>query len=301
MYALSMIFAIILTPLMILIAKKANIVDNPDENLKTHKKSIPYLGGVAVLFSIIPFFIFNISYILPAVLITFLGLWDDIKNVNSKVRLILEFILMGITIYMIYGYIHIVYFFLLMITGVAIINSVNMIDGMDGVCSGITAIALTFFAILGDNSLYYIVFALIGFLIYNKYPAKIFLGDAGSYLLGFTLFYSITSLTQKHGNGGYFISLIIGGVFATDFSFAILRRILNKKSPFSGDREHIYDKLNRRFNSSVPLTVFVLYLISITYGLISLFSWNFPIYGAIISIVTFLILGKILNLYGYDK
>jgi len=301
MYVLSMVLALSLTPLMIRVAKKLNIVDKPDENLKNHKKVTPYLGGIAVLLSIVPFFIFNFTYIIPAILITLLGLWDDIKNVNSKVRLILEFILMGTTIYMIYGYVHIVYFTLLMITGVAIINSVNMIDGMDGVCSGLTAIALTFFAIFGDKNLYYIVFALIGFLLYNKYPAKIFLGDAGSYLLGFTLFYSITSLTQKHGNGGYFISLIIGGIFATDFSFAILRRVLNKKSPFSGDREHIYDKLNRRLNLSVPLTVFVLYLISITYGLISLFSWNFPIYGAIISIVTFLILGKILNLYGYDK
>jgi len=286
---------------MIRIAKKYNIVDQPDNKLKSHKDPTPYLGGIAIFLSILPFYIFDLSFILPASILTFIGLYDDIKDISPLLRLLAEFIVVSMSVYMVGEIKNPFHFILLVITGTALINGVNMVDGMDGVCAGTVIISLIFFAVILKNyDLLIFVAAIIGFLLYNFYPAKIFLGDAGSYFLGFMLFYSFLFLSGKFGRDGYFISFIITGFYFVDLFYAVLRRLLNKTSPFLGDKEHIYNKIRRKYNISPILVSFVTYIISFIFGIIGLIAWDFQVVGVIIVIVLFLFIGYHFKLYKYE-
>jgi len=295
------LLSVIFTPVMIRIAKKYNIVDQPDNKLKSHKDPTPYLGGIAIFLSILPFYIFDLSFILPASILTFIGLYDDIKDISPLLRLLAEFIVVSMSVYMVGEIKNPFHFILLVITGTALINGVNMVDGMDGVCAGTVIISLIFFAVILKNyDLLIFVAAIIGFLLYNFYPAKIFLGDAGSYLLGFMLFYSFLFLSGKFGRDGYFISFIITGFYFVDLFYAVLRRLLNKTSPFLGDKEHIYNKIRRKYNISPILVSFVTYIISFIFGIIGLIAWDFQVVGVIIVIVLFLFIGYHFKLYKYE-
>ncbi|HOB15977.1 MAG TPA: MraY family glycosyltransferase [Defluviitoga sp.] len=295
------LLSVIFTPVMIRIAKKYNIVDQPDNKLKSHKDPTPYLGGIAIFLSILPFYIFDLSFILPASILTFIGLYDDIKDISPLLRLLAEFIVVSMSVYMVGEIKNPFHFILLVITGTALINGVNMVDGMDGVCAGTVIISLIFFAVILKNyDLLIFVAAIIGFLLYNFYPAKIFLGDAGSYFLGFMLFYSFLFLSGKFGRDGYFISFIITGFYFVDLFYAVLRRLLNKTSPFLGDKEHIYNKIRRKYNISPILVSFVTYIISFIFGIIGLIAWDFQVVGVIIVIVLFLFIGYHFKLYKYE-
>ena len=138
------LLSVIFTPVMIRIAKKYNIVDQPDNKLKSHKDPTPYLGGIAIFLSILPFYIFDLSFILPASILTFIGLYDDIKDISPLLRLLAEFIVVSMSVYMVGEIKNPFHFILLVITGTALINGVNMVDGMDGVCAGTVIISLIF-------------------------------------------------------------------------------------------------------------------------------------------------------------
>jgi len=190
----SFVLSVILVPIMIRVAKKYNIVDRPDNKLKVHKAPIPYLGGVAIFLSILPFFYNDIGFIIPASILTFIGLYDDIKSVSPYVRLFAEFIVVSMAIYFVGGIIQPFQFFILVLTGMALVNGVNMVDGMDGVCAGTAIVSLLFFSLISKNyELLIFAFAILGFLLYNLPPAKIFLGDAGvnKQFLEFLKFYII--------------------------------------------------------------------------------------------------------------
>ncbi|MGY4686888.1 glycosyltransferase family 4 protein [Petrotoga sp. DB-2] len=236
----SFVLSIILVPIMIRVAKKYNIVDRPDNKLKVHKAPIPYLGGVAIFLSILPFYYNDIGFIIPASILTFIGLYDDIKSVSPYVRLFAEFVVVSMAIYFVGGIIQPFHFFILVLTGIALVNGVNMVDGMDGVCAGTAIVSLLFFSLISKNyELLIFAFAIFGFLLYNLPPAKIFLGDAGSYLLGFILFYSFSFLSGRSGRGGYFISLIITGFYFTDLAYAVIRRLLSKNTVFRNSKTRI--------------------------------------------------------------
>lgn len=298
---LSFILSVCLVPVMIKVAFKFDIVDKPDNKLKLHQKPIPYLGGIVIFLSVLPFFYKDIGFIVPASILTFIGLYDDIKSVSPYIRLVSEFVVVSMAVYFVAGIIQPIQFLLLVITGMALINGVNMVDGMDGVCAGTAIVSLLFFSIISKNyELLIFVFAISGFLVYNFPPAKIFLGDAGSYLLGFVLFYSFSFLSGRSGRGGYFISLMITAFYFTDLVWAIIRRVINSKSPFFGDKEHIYDKIRKKFNLKPLFVALITYFISFIFGIIGLIAWDFQVIGVIITIITFIFVGYFFKLYKYD-
>ncbi|SHF30972.1 UDP-GlcNAc:undecaprenyl-phosphate GlcNAc-1-phosphate transferase [Marinitoga hydrogenitolerans DSM 16785] len=299
-YIIILLLSIIITYLMIPIAKKLNVVDKPDEDLKIHRKVTPYLGGVAIYLSSI-WFIGDIRFIVFGTLMLILGLLDDIMNVSPKFRLISEFVGIVLTLLPFYNSLGIMYSIILTILGVTLINAVNMIDGMDGICGGNTLFVILFLSIISKHFDYiYIVVGIIGFLIFNFHPAKIFLGDAGSYFLGYTIFYLTVIMTSNHGFGGFAISVIVSTLFYTDIFFSFLRRILNNRSPFSGDRDHIYDKIKRRYKLSVKKTAVITYVFSFLFGIIGIISWDYPYLGLTLAVIEFLFLGIYLKLYSYD-
>ncbi len=135
------------------------------------------------------------------------------------------------------------------------INAVNLLDGMDGLACGVTAISCAAFAAFSYAHASpwefflaaALLAALVGFLPYNFHPASIFLGNSGSSFAGFSLA-ALTILALRHNPtpGGCIGALLIIGLPVADTAYAIVRRVLSGKGIMVGDRDHFYDKLLRK-------------------------------------------------------
>jgi len=205
----SFLLAFLLTKVIGRIAAKLKILDHPDER-KIHKKPIPLLGGLAIFVSYVGTIIFNFNFsrelkgvVIGGTIILIIGLIDDIKHIPATWKLISQVLASSILI--LYG-VKLSFLpntwwgnagevLLTVIWVVGITNAVNFFDGMDGLATGLTVIgSLSFFIvaeITGQSYLGFLTIALagscLGFLKFNFKPASIFLGDAGSTFLGFTL------------------------------------------------------------------------------------------------------------------
>jgi UDP-GlcNAc:undecaprenyl-phosphate GlcNAc-1-phosphate transferase len=163
-------------------------------------------------------------------------------------------------------------------------NSLNLLDGLDGLCAGVTAIITTAFMLLalslatwghspvGDPVRLILCLAMmgaaLGFLPMNSHPARIFMGDAGSMLLGFVGGTLMLLFAERVGRWTI-ASIIIFGLPILDTAVALVRRLLNKRSPFKSDRSHIYDQLMDR-GISLKKTVAICYILAGVYALIGL-------------------------------
>lgn len=195
--------------------------------------------------------------------------YTTLFNIHIEIPQILEFVL-GIPI---------VLFFILGAT-----NSLNLLDGLDGLCAGVTAIITTAFALLaiilaswgysavGDPVRLILCLALVGgtlgFLPMNRHPARIFMGDAGSMLLGFIAGTLMLLFSETFGRWTV-ASIIIFGLPILDTAVALVRRFVNHRPLFVSDRGHIYDQLMDRGNT-LGTTVTVCYLLAGLYALIGL-------------------------------
>ena len=274
----------ILTPLIRYIALHKGFVDCPQRARKIHEKAIPRLGGAAILLAFlivvlvatfsVPFLgilLYGITptigaIILGSVGVFTIGLYDDLSRLSARFKLIAEFLIAGLVVwganlsftsiqFLGVGTISIPEWFgfglsCLWIVGMA--NAINLIDGLDGLASGITLtglLAVSVVAYLSGitpaiwmSSL--LIGCLLGFLVYNSRPASIFLGDCGSLTLGY-LCGTLSLLASFRGNG------LVDGIFpvlafavpVTDCFFAIFRRIMGGRSPFSPDMEHFHHRL----------------------------------------------------------
>jgi UDP-GlcNAc:undecaprenyl-phosphate GlcNAc-1-phosphate transferase len=163
-------------------------------------------------------------------------------------------------------------------------NSLNLLDGLDGLCAGVTAIitvAMLLLAIhlatwgfsdVGDPVRIIICLGLVGgvcgFLPFNRHPAKIFMGDAGSMLLGFTVAALMLLFAEKIPRW-WLASIVVFGLPILDTAVALVRRLLNHRPLFVSDRGHIYDQMIDR---GIPLkkTVAICYLLAGVYAVIGL-------------------------------
>jgi UDP-GlcNAc:undecaprenyl-phosphate/decaprenyl-phosphate GlcNAc-1-phosphate transferase len=263
----SSFFALVLTPISIKMARKMHLVDKPgDCELKIHRRAVPNIGGLPLLFSIVAVFMIDsnlrdalhqkwpLLLILFAVLVA-LGFIDDRKTLSVRLRLPVHFLVAGIVTRM--GYELKVFewpmfnFLLTVFLLVGVINAMNLLDGMDGLATGISAICSIGLIMVGTIQGNFLVVglgsvltgALLGFLPFNFHPARIFLGDSGSTLIGFILGILIVS-TSDASSPIYLVAavLIVGVPFADTF-FAVLRRAARGENIFAGDRGHFYDRL----------------------------------------------------------
>ena len=223
-----------------------------------------------------------------------LGLADDVRNVNPILRLcgeILAALLLvfaGLTVSAVpFAPIAI---FLTFFIVLASINSVNLIDGFDGLAAGTTIIASAGFFVLSiqnqSNLGIILSLALMGsalaFLLYNFNPASIFMGDAGSYFLGCALAILFVLNTGKPKDFNSLIaSALIMGVFIFDTGLAIMRRWLNGRPIFQGDRSHFYDQL-RDMGLSTIKTVLICYALEVAFVILGLTAKQFPLMWAIV-------------------
>jgi UDP-GlcNAc:undecaprenyl-phosphate GlcNAc-1-phosphate transferase len=258
------------TPLVRVLAFKIGAVDIPKDGRRMHSVPIPRIGGLAIfigfaltILAFCPMSKFLAVALFGGLVIVVMGVLDDIFALNALLKLAVQVavaffaIAEGVTI----DFISLgskmvplgawsVPLTLLWIVGLT--NSINLIDGLDGLACGVSIISsmslFTVMMILGDfgSSLIIaiVIGACIGFFPFNAHPAKIFMGDTGAQTLGYLLsLISIEGVFKTHTVFSFLIPLSIFGLPIFDTLFAIIRRLLNGKSPFSADRGHIHHRL----------------------------------------------------------
>jgi UDP-GlcNAc:undecaprenyl-phosphate GlcNAc-1-phosphate transferase len=309
----SFVVALAATWLCKKIALKLGIVDKPDAFVKTHKEPVAYLGGVGILAGLAigvlagivllkDFDVFDdclkwlLGILAGAGIACFVGLVDDILDIQPWQKFLGQFIaafgliFVGILPNLNYFFApfhielsecagSILGFFVVTFFVLGATNSLNLLDGLDGLCGGVTAIIIIGMLILsihlatwdssrvGDPVRLIICLGMVGgvlgFLPFNRHPAKIFMGDAGSMLLGF-LTATLMILFGEKVPRWWMASIVIFGLPILDTATALARRWLNKKPLFVSDRGHIYDQLMDR---GIPLKRTV----AICYGLAGLY------------------------------
>lgn len=260
-----------MTPIVRVFAFKTGAIDVPKDERRMHSRPIPRLGGLAVFagFSIASMVFCDMSPSLLALwfgglIIVTLGALDDIFRLHSLVKLAVQIMVaiipvsQGLTIKFInlFGQYIVLGSFEIPVTIIWIVgltNAINLIDGLDGLSCGVSAICslslLLCTIMLGNNPEITIITgmlagACLGFLPFNTNPAKIFIGDTGALFLGYTLsVLSLEGLFKTHTVLSFMIPLSIFGLPLFDTLFAIIRRILNGKNPFTADRGHIHHRL----------------------------------------------------------
>jgi len=292
-----------LTPLIRHLSLSWGLLDQPNWR-KINNQPMPLLGGVAIYFgfivSILLFmhkkpFISDIHRLLAvlgsSLIIVLAGIVDGIKGLSAFKKLFYQITaativaLFGFTIIKVSsplgGAFHlpeIVSVTLTVIWIVGFINAVNLLDGLDGLASGVVAIisgCLFFTAIKTNNPIAAILSIAIcgsslGFLPHNFYPAKIFMGDSGSMLLGFVLaLISIEGAYKSATFSAVLVPVIAMAIPFIDTGLAIIRRILSGKGIMKADKEHIHHRLLFR-EGSQKKAVLTLYWLTLSFGLIAI-------------------------------
>ena len=294
----ALVVSFLMTPVVKTFAYKVGAIDVPKDNRRMHKVPIPRLGGLAIfigfMVSILLFAEISAemkSILLGAVIIVVLGVVDDIMALPAMLKFVVQIAaalipaLNGVQIlafsnpnifseslYWVLGGLSVPFTVLWI---VAITNAVNLIDGLDGLANGVSAISATtmlVIALVGGQTQVSIVLAAlvgacVGFMPYNMNPAKMFMGDTGATFLGFIL-----STMSLQGLGKYYavvscvVPFLILGLPIFDTAFAFIRRVAHGQSPMHADRSHIHHRLID-MGLNQKQAVATLYVISAILGL----------------------------------
>jgi UDP-GlcNAc:undecaprenyl-phosphate GlcNAc-1-phosphate transferase len=319
-----------LTPVMRKIAIKINAVDRPNLDRKTQKEPVPYLGGVAIAigitvasFAALLYSDFStetfgkaLSVLLPAILISAMGLYDDLKGLEPWPRLVAQTIAgIAVAIYLMQNNTlgqaftnQALNYVVTIIWIVGICNSINFFDNLDGGASGTVAVISIFlFAIAFDHGQSLVsalavvtAGATLGFLIWNKTPAKIYMGDAGALFLGIIIAALTIRLDPEVGpqSRALAIPLLLMAVPILDTTTVVISRLSRGISPFTGGRDHLSHRLMRK-GLGRKATAYFLWAMAAAFGSVAFFaccvetSLAIPaIYAAgaiwLLSLVTFL-------------
>ena len=306
----SALMSFVTTPIARVIAFKIGAVEYPKEDdRRMHKEPMPRLGGLAIFFSFVVSLLlfcgvsrFTLSMIGGALLLVAIGIVDDVFRIRALYKFFVQIAAAGLCVWQggvlvermnIFGtYIQFGYFAipLTIIWIVGLINALNLIDGLDGLACGISSISagslLVVTILLGQFELALVIAILaascIGFLPFNKNPAKIIMGDTGATFLGFILAVaSIQGLFKVHAVITFVIPFLALGVPIFDTAFGIMRRLLSGRHPFSADRGHLHYRLvDMGFDKKQ--TVRILYAVSALLGVSSIMLVTQKIVYAII-------------------
>lgn len=317
LFVISYVLVGLLTPLMRKIAIAQGVLDRPNSAHKSHKQPVPYLGGVAIIIGVILVsylalisskftwsnFWLATSVLGPAVAMGLVGLWDDLKSLNPLPRFIGQSIA-GLIVAVILVFndnvgnpteITGLDVAITVLWIVGICNSINFFDNLDGGAAGtvaITAISLTYLAITGDQ---YFIAALsvvvagstLGFLIWNRTPARIYMGDAGALFLGVLIATLTIRFNPSTDNSisSFAIPILLLAIPILDTTVAVFSRLRRGVSPFQGGKDHLSHRLVR-YGLSRKVAAITLWLLSALYGLFALLISNSAISYEITLVVT---------------
>ncbi len=295
----SLFVSLVLTPIIRNLSLKLNLVDLPSGR-KVHTTAISRVGGVGIFFTFILcigliyytktdiaielFSDEKFYYLIGGGLLIFLtGLIDDVINLNAKIKLLFQIIAGSIAYYggmvittvtfpfiehLSFGFLSYpvtIFWFLI------IINAVNLIDGLDGLAAGVSLLVCLILTISGCMAQEFVAAAafaclsgsILGFLRYNFNPATIFMGDSGSYFIGYMIAgLSLFGSIKSHTAVTIFITILALGIPLADTIIATLRRYMLGQKIFSPDKKHFHHRL-LQLGFSHRNAVLFLYLITL--------------------------------------
>ncbi len=289
-----------ITPVMRKVAISKQILDTPTLAHKSHVQAVPYLGGVAILIGVVfvsyTALIFNgltrnnfwlaTSVLAPAVAMGLVGLWDDIKNLPPLPRFIGQSIAgLVVAVLLVISknvanptgstYIDVL---ITVIWVVGICNSINFFDNLDGGAAGTVAISALFLTYLALSSGQSFISALavvvaggtLGFLIWNRTPARIYMGDAGALFLGVLLATLTIRLNPDTQTliASFATPILLLAIPILDTCVAVFSRLRRGISPFQGGKDHLSHRLIR-LGFSRRLAAISLWALSILFGLLA--------------------------------
>ena len=267
--AISFCLSFVITPFTVPLCRTVGALDFPDGFRKIHKEPTPRLGGLgffsACFLVLSPLVAANktiAALLAGGAIITASGIADDVFNISPKIKLVLQSFaaLTAITIiglpdsFSFFGLFYLpisglVGFIFVLVRILFTMNAVNFSDGLDGLASGVSAVAflsLFVYGLSNFNTLpalasLVLFSAVLGFLPYNKYHARIYMGDSGSQFLGLAI--SLLSLgCSPDGNFNLESSLFLA-IPALDTTLSVARRLAKGKSPFVADKGHLHHLL----------------------------------------------------------
>ena len=280
-YSGSVLLALAITPVVIWLAHRLNVVDVPGPR-SSHSKPIPRFGGISIFVAtmclVVPVLLLSNTIgdtfrkILPKVVVilfaaTFMfavGLLDDIKHLRARIKLLaqlaaaiavccagirIESVAVADRLTLDFGWFS---WPLTLLWIVGITNAVNFCDGLDGLAAGISTVACGVIAVFAVQSgqvvmavlMLALLGSLSGFLLFNFNPARVFMGDCGSLFLGFTIAASsIMCASKSSALVGLALPVLALGIPIFDTLFSMLRRFLQRRSIFAPDRSHFHHRL----------------------------------------------------------
>lgn len=318
-----MAFTAVLFPIVKWISYHVGALDYPNER-KVHKKPMPVMGGLMIYFGFIfGYMLFApqntqmLAILIASFIVVITGILDVIKPLKARQKLVGQLVAALIIVF--YGKILLndisafgyyidfgwLAYPITVIFIVALMNCINLIDGLDGLAAGISSI---FFATIGviafimhnigslEITIAFIMLgACLGFLIFNFNPSKIFMGEIGSMFLGFMiavvclLGFKAVTLTSL------VVPMLILAIPILDTLFAILRRIIHHKPIYEADKQHLHHQLlNKKFSQRT--TVLIIYAVSILFSLASIFyilkdrKYGIIIYAILVILITWVVL-----------
>ena len=317
-FVAALIIALIVTPQTEKLAMKLGVYDEPDAR-KVHTELKTRMGGLGIYAGFLcGFLIYGnfsrpfLGLLLSATFVTVVGFYDDVKNISPKLKLMGQII--AAVILMVFG-VHLEFltipftdsiinvglwgYPISLFWVVGVCNAVNLIDGLDGLASGVSGIGAMTIGVVayasGLNSITVVcvilVGAILGFLKSNFHPAKLFMGDCGSLLLGFLLaVLSLMSVSEGATLIGLSIPILILGLPILDTMFAIVRRKINGKPIFQADKGHFHHRL-LKMGFSHGDTVLFIYGITFLFGAIAVLISLLPtLYSLLASLIAVLLI-----------
>lgn len=296
--AIAFLGSYVFTPWARKISDKIGAVDIPEER-KIHKEAVPYGGGIAIFLGFLAAFLFlnrfspAISgFIVGALIIVILGIYDDIYNIPALPKFFIQSLAALIVIYsgvridlgtVLRGYLPsslsflslpLTFFWIIGIT-----NAINIIDGLDGLAAGVSTISaftISIVAFLNGQTTVAVIalilgFAALGFLPHN-FNSRIFMGDTGSMFLGFSLAtLSIMGLVKLAAAFSLFVPMMVLAIPIFDTLFAICRRLINRRPIYEADKKHLHHRILEMGYSPLQTVIFI-YLLSLLFGGLAIYS-----------------------------
>lgn len=307
-------FAVVLfaLPKLALIAQRLGLLDQPNSR-KMHTRPRPLVGGIGMVIAVAFTSMMLIpvnglrGYFLGLAILLFVGFLDDFREIGHRQKFVAQILATAMMIYFskvvlgsfgdllgvgeirVPGGMYAVWIVTVFCV-VGVVNAVNLIDGLDGLAGGISFIAFIFFAIhasiSGDHALMLLNLALagalLGFLRFNWHPSVLFMGDAGSLCLGFSLAFMSLALTQGEARTTSPVApLLILAVPITDTIIVMFKRLLRGQSPFAADKYHLHH-IFLRYGMSRSGAVRVILALSVLMGSLSLLQVTYDFSDAVL-------------------
>ena len=313
---------------------RVQLIDYPNER-SSHGRPMPRSGGIAI---VVTFFVgiaitylvgeetkiqepYFLGFVFSAIAVTVVSFYDDAAGVSYTTKLATQIvcasvcIAFGLVIDQIpipfYGYISLGWasYPLTLLWVVGMTNAFNFMDGLDGLAAGTAVVACAFYALIaagaGSNFVYihsYVALAAaLGFLVFNRPPARVFMGDIGSQFLGFTLaVLSIIGFQYDSAHVSFLVMPLLFFNFIWDTLFTLGHRLIRAQTATEAHREHLYQLLNRLGFSHKRVTWFH-YGVAIAQGFGALFMVNIAGDARLLAFVPYAIFQTIYTIWVFRK